>query len=68
MFDNLEIDIKRNIIISLIDKLNGNVLRSILNFCNDEKIPITHTKKFYMFDIRKLNDLQIKMLWNIITN
>lgn len=68
MFESLEIDIKRNILICIIDKLNGDVLKKILKFCYDEKIPITHTKKYYLFNIMQLNDLQIKMLWCLIMN
>lgn len=65
---NLDIDTKRNILCCIIEKLNSDSLRTILKFCNDEKITITYTNKFAMFDIFKLTDLQIKHLWILIMN
>lgn len=66
--NNLDITIKRNILCCIIEKLNSNTLRDILKFCDDEKIPITHTKKFFMFNIMTLTDIQIKHLWILIMN
>lgn len=68
LFDNLEIDIKKNILACIIDKLNSNTLKQVLNFCEKENIKITLTNKYYMFNINTLNDLQIKHLWVLVMN
>jgi len=62
----ITIEDKKNILGSIIEKLNNKTLSIILKYFLNNNIYITQTKKYYMFDISTLTHKDINCLWDII--